>query len=62
MKKVIVLFVMLMSSVIIFSQDMTQFKLYKPEEKAEQEIERTIKQAKAENKHVFIQIGGNWCI
>jgi thioredoxin-related protein len=62
MKKIIGLFVMLMSSVIIFSQDMTQFKLYKPEEKAEQEIEKTIKQAKSENKHVFIQIGGNWCI
>jgi thioredoxin-related protein len=41
---------------------MTKFKLYKPEEKAEQDISVAVKQAMAEGKHVFIQIGGNWCI
>ena len=25
-------------------------------------LQKPIKQAKAEGKHVFIQIGGNWCI
>jgi|SRR5687767_3162443 len=49
-------------SVAAFSQDMAKFKLYKPAEDAETEIANAIKQAKNEGKHVFIQIGGNWCI
>ena len=44
------------------SQDMTKFKLYHPEEDAKKGIEEVIRQAKKENKHVFIEIGGNWCI
>jgi len=50
------------SSIICLSQDMTKFKLYKPEENAEKAIEKAIEKAKNEKKHVFIQIGGNWCI
>ncbi len=49
-------------TVMCFSQDLTKFKLYKPEENAEKAIERAVEKAKDENKHVFIQIGGNWCI
>ena len=45
-----------------FSQDLSKFKLYKPAENAEQKIAVAVKQAKKEGKHVFIQIGGNWCI
>ncbi len=45
-----------------FAQDMTKFNLYKPAEDAEKEIENAISKAKKESKHVFIQIGGNWCI
>jgi len=45
-----------------FGQDMKKFNLYKPEENAEQKIIEAVNQAKAEGKHVFIQIGGNWCI
>jgi len=41
---------------------MTKFNLYKPLEAAESEIAFAVKQAKKEGKHVFIQIGGNWCI
>jgi thioredoxin-related protein len=44
------------------SQDMTKFKLYHPEENASEAIEDAVKLAKKENKHVLIQIGGNWCI
>jgi thioredoxin-related protein len=62
MKKIIVLSVTLLSAVLLFSQDMTKFKLYTPEAKAEQEIADAVKHAKAEGKHVLIQIGGNWCI
>lgn len=49
-------------SVGAFSQDLTKFKLYKPEENAEKAIEAAVKEAKQSGKHVFIQIGGNWCI
>jgi len=49
-------------SIAVFSQDMAKFNLYKPAEDAETEIAKAIKEAKNEGKHVFIQIGGNWCI
>jgi thioredoxin-related protein len=44
------------------SQDMTKFKLYHPEDNAEKGLEKAIEKAKDEKKHVFVQIGGNWCI
>ena len=49
-------------SITAFSQDMKKFNLYKPEEKAETEIDNAIAEAKRSGKHVFLQIGGNWCI
>lgn len=45
-----------------YSQDMKKFNLYKPDENASAELEKTIKAAKASGKHVFVQIGGNWCV
>ncbi len=51
-----------MIGLIGFSQDLTKFKLYHPDENAEQKITEAIKQAKKEGKHVFVQVGGNWCI
>src|SRR5687767_479609 len=53
---------LLIFSVTAFSQDMKKFNLYKPGEKAETEIANAINEAKKTGKHVFIQIGGNWCI
>jgi len=35
--------------------------IYNPEANAKEDISSAIKKAKAENKHVFVQIGGNWC-
>jgi len=35
--------------------------IYNPNAYAKKEISEAIKKAKAENKHVFIQVGGNWC-
>jgi thioredoxin-related protein len=52
----------LSSTIALFSQDLSKFNLYKPDENAEQEIAKKIKEAKAQGKHVFIQAGGNWCI
>ena len=36
-------------------------KIYNPEANAKEDIAKAVKQAKAEGKHVFVQIGGNWC-
>lgn len=37
-------------------------KPYNDKENAEEKIASLVKQAKAENKNVMIQAGGNWCI
>jgi thiol:disulfide interchange protein len=46
----------------LFSQDMTKFNLYHPAEDAEKALDEAIDRAKDEKKHVFVQIGGNWCV
>jgi len=62
MKIIISLFLGIFISVSGISQDMKKFNLYKPAEDAEAEIVKAVKEAKKTGKHVFIQIGGNWCI
>ena len=62
MKNIVALLGMLVLSIVSFSQDMTKFHLYKPEEKAEQEIAKATKEARNQHKHVLVQVGGNWCI
>ena len=42
--------------------DMKTFKLYNPSENADSALRVAIKEAKSLGKHVFVQIGGNWCI
>ncbi|AYO57925.1 thioredoxin family protein [Chryseobacterium sp. 6424] len=37
-------------------------KPYNPTEDAAQKIEELVKKAKAENKNIILQAGGNWCI
>jgi len=36
-------------------------KIYNPLADAREDINKAIVKAKAENKHVIIQVGGNWC-
>ena len=36
-------------------------KLYNPEADVSAAISKALARAKAENKHLFLQIGGNWC-
>lgn len=38
-----------------------QTPIYNPNADAKLEIENAIKQAKKENKHVLVQVWGNWC-
>lgn len=35
--------------------------IYNPEANAQKELNEVVSKAKANNKHVMIQIGGNWC-
>lgn len=62
MKKSWLLVFSLVACHFLIAQDLSRFKLYKPEEPAEKGIEAAVKLAKKEGKHVFIQAGGNWCI
>jgi len=61
MKAIITLF-FLTTSFTVYSQDMTKFKAYHPEENAEEKIKEAAAKAKASGKQVMLQIGGNWCI
>lgn len=36
-------------------------KIYNPEANAKEDIAYAVRKASQENKHVFIQVGGNWC-
>jgi uncharacterized protein YyaL (SSP411 family) len=36
-------------------------KIYNPEADVSADISQALLRAKAENKHLFLQIGGNWC-
>ena len=44
-----------------FSQSSTEIKLYNPMDDAKSEIAKAVQLAKKEGKHVFLQLGGNWC-
>jgi thioredoxin-related protein len=61
-RKNILLIAFTLASAVSFSQDLSTFKLYSPADNAEAEIARVVKQAKQSGKHVFVQVGGNWCI
>ena len=37
-------------------------KIYNPEADAKAEIAEAVTKAQKEGKHVFLQIGGNWCV
>jgi thioredoxin-related protein len=61
MKKLIV--AILIGSAILYVQNTTAqaVKIYNPDADAKAELTSAIKKASDEGKHVFLQIGGNWC-
>ena len=61
-RQVVLLLVIMICGNSLWSQDMTKFNLYRPQENAVQKIAEAVATAKANKKHLFIQIGGNWCI
>src|SRR5688572_7307188 len=62
MFKAVSLIAFILIASISVAQDMKNFKLYKPEENAVEALNTAIARAKKDNKHVFVQIGGNWCV
>ena len=61
MKKIAL--IILIIPILVLSQSCfaQSVKIYNPEADAKADIAAAIKQASKEGKHVFIQIGGNWC-
>ncbi len=45
-----------------YAQQVIDKKLYNPLADAEKDIQKAVEQARISGKHVFIQIGGNWCV
>jgi thioredoxin-related protein len=62
MKKIPWFVVALLFCSVVKAQDLSKFKLYSPTENAKEVIEKDVKLAKDSKKHVFVQVGGNWCI
>ncbi len=62
MRLIVCLLLFSLFSAKVVGQDMSKFKLYKPAENATEQIAQAVAQAKSSGRHVFIQIGGNWCI
>lgn len=58
MRHTILLIAAILFTVNIFAQET---KLYNPLANADNDIKAAIKTAKAENKYVLLQGGGNWC-
>jgi len=62
MKSFFLLISFALMTLMSYSQDMKNFKLYNPYENVDSALKIVMAQAKKENKHVFVQIGGNWCV
>ncbi|ADY53443.1 hypothetical protein Pedsa_2904 [Pseudopedobacter saltans DSM 12145] len=61
MKKVFI-FIALMGVFFSVEAQNAAPKIYNPNANAQEQLEDAIAKAKVENKNVFIQIGGNWCV
>jgi thiol:disulfide interchange protein len=57
--KSIIFLVLLIAGTNAFAIDTT--KLYDPKANAEKDMAVAMAKARQENKHVLIQVGGNWC-
>lgn len=61
MKKIIFIITCLfITSASLFSQT-EPVQIYNPDANAREDIAKALQIAKDENKHVLLQIGGNWC-
>lgn len=63
MKKLaLLLFAFVTISISSFAQDAKEaVKIYNPAANAQADLDAAVAKAKKEGKHVFVQVGGNWC-
>jgi uncharacterized protein YyaL (SSP411 family) len=61
MKKTLFILVMFLFTTDYLLAQTESVQIYNPDADARADIAAALKQAKAENKHVLLQIGGNWC-
>ncbi len=65
MKKLLLLVIILFSASFLYSQNTGQVEkkplIYNPDADAAKNISMAIEAASKTGKHVFLQIGGNWC-
>ena len=61
MRKLFVLALLIPFFAFLLGQDAQFLKLYDPNSNALRQISEAVGKANAENKHVLIQVGGNWC-
>ncbi|MDQ8003909.1 MAG: thioredoxin family protein [Pedobacter sp.] len=67
MKRLLFLLIAMSFGVASFAQTQPKsesagVKIYNPLANAQADIDAAAAKAKKENKHVFVQVGGNWCI
>jgi thioredoxin-related protein len=63
MKNVVILFFALTVSLSALAQTKKEgVHIYNPQANAQADIDAAVAKAKKENKHVLVQVGGNWCI
>ena len=61
MKRIaLIVSVLIMFSISLSAQEQN-LKIYNPGANAKDEISKAVEKAKAENKNILIQVGGNWC-
>jgi len=62
MKQLLAAFMLLWAAYAPYSaQTQDSFKVYDPKANAQLEINKAVARAAKEHKHVFLQVGGNWC-
>lgn len=59
MKKSFITSFFILLAIVVFSQE--KATIYNPNADAKADLANAIAKAKVENKHVLIQVGGNWC-
>ena len=62
MKKITLFFALVLTTLnFAFGQDTNKKKVYDETANAKIQISDAVTKAKKDNKHVLLQIGGNWC-
>lgn len=60
MKKLSLLVLLVLCGFVLSAQE--SVKIYNPKANAQAELDAAVAKAKKNAKHVFVQVGGNWCV